>query len=286
MRETTAVRDDVYDIPDRQALATAAASRDSEQPAAQQQQDDYYDPQQAPNSDAGRDYYDMTYNDPYYYNYERFGFGSTIGSFGPSYGMGLNYGWPTSFGSMSLGIGTGYGYNQYAGNSGMGGYGYNPYDPYGYYGYGNYGSGYGGYGMGYGGYGAYQGPWAGSYIPPGSGYGNTGDSYSSGVVYGHRPSISAGAGNTNEATPSPRMYRGPVGLLQSDGQPRQSSSMQNVRARDPRTITVPNANDRNNQSRPTEGRPTPNWGFGTGDSPSRSGGNDGGGGRVNAPRPR
>lgn len=279
MRETTAVRDDVYDIPDRQALAAAAAIRDTEQQANAQQQDDYYDPQEARDATGGRDYYDMTYNDPYYYNYGRFGFGTTIGGFGPSYGMGLSYGWPTSFGSMSIGLGTGYGYDPYWGYGGMGGYGYSPYGPYGYYGYGNYG-------YGYGGYGPYQGPWAGSYVPPGNGYGNTGDSYSSGVVYGHRPSISTSSGNSGQAAPSPRMYRGPVGLLQADGQPRQRGSTENMRTRRSRTIPAPHANGRNNQIRPAENRSAPNWGAGTGDTPSRSGGGEGTGGRISAPRPR
>jgi len=281
VRETASVKDDVYDIPDRKALLAAAASRDSAQQSAQQQQDDYYDPKVA-HDDSARDYYDMTYNDPYYYNYSRFGFGSTISNYGPSYGMGMSYGWPTSFGSMSLGIGTSYGYNPYGG---MGGYGYNPYDPYGYYGYGNYGYGYGGYGMGYGGYGPYQGPWAGSYIPPGYGYGNTGDSYSSGVVYGHRPSISSGSGNSGGSPSTQRMYRGPVGLLQADGQPRQSVTPQSARSPQRRTITAPANTGRNGQSRQSVDRPAPSWGFGTEGGPSRSGGGEGGGGRISAPRP-
>jgi hypothetical protein len=68
----------------------------------------YYDPAESQRANSAyRDYYDMAYNDPYYYNYGRFGFGSGISSFGPSYGMGLSYGWPTSFGSMSVGYGMG-----------------------------------------------------------------------------------------------------------------------------------------------------------------------------------
>ena len=103
--------DDVYDIPDRQAMAAATAEKQqarATEPAGST--DAYYDPAQSQTGNSAyRDYYDMAYNDPYYYNYGRFGFGSGIGSFGPNYGMGLSYGWPTSFGSVSLGYGVGYG---------------------------------------------------------------------------------------------------------------------------------------------------------------------------------
>ena len=62
LRDTTAYSDDVYDVPDRQAMAAKAAA---EQPAqAQDSSDDYYNPSESRNSNsADRDYYDMTYND-------------------------------------------------------------------------------------------------------------------------------------------------------------------------------------------------------------------------------
>jgi hypothetical protein len=255
LRKTAAVRDDVYDIPDRQALAAAAHA--TEQQEAGKQQDDYYDPQGSRDAGTDRDYYDMTYNDPYYYNYGRFGFG-----------MGLSYGWPTSFGGMTIGYGTGYGYDPYWGNSWMSGYGYYPY---GYYGYGNYGYGYGGYGMGYG----YQGLWGSGYAPPGPIYVFDGrDGSSSGAVYGHRSSISSGMGTSGQVTPTPRMYRSPVGLLRSSERSR-TSGTEDAQDRQTRTITIPdNPRHEKSRSRPSETRPSRSWGIGGGDS----------GGRINSPR--
>lgn len=273
LRDTTAYSDDVYDVPDRQAMAAKAAA---EQPAQQQgSSDDYYNPSESRNANsADRDYYDMTYNDPYYYNYGRFGFGTGIGSYGPSYGMGMSYGWPTSFGSMSIGYGTGYGggygYNPYWGNSAMNGYGY---DPYGYYGYGNYGSGYGGYGSGYG---PYQSPWGGCYgcYEP-TGYGN--------VVYSHRPSMTSGSYSTT-APSAPRMMRNPAGLL--DTAPTRSQSYNNERSTNtrPGRIVTPRTNSRTIERQP-ESRPSRTWDSG-GSSPSRSGGGSNGGGTISSPRPR
>ena len=277
LRETASVTDDVYDIPDRQAMAAASAANQqaqADQPA--DDQDAYYDPAESQSANnAYRDYYDMAYNDPYYYNYGRFGFGSSVSSFGPNYGMGLSYGWPTSFGSMSVGYGTsygygaGYGYDPYWSNSWMSGYGYNPYgyNPYGYYGYGNYGSGYGVYGQGYG---PYQGPWGGCYgcYEP-VGYGTT--------VYGHRSSISSSS--TSEGSPAyvPRNMRNPASLIvPSTANPRMRTPASTAR---PARITTPKS-DRN--TRPST--PARNWDS-TPTAPSRSG-NDAGGGRTNSPRPR
>lgn len=300
LRDTASTTDDVYDIPDRAAMASARAAA---VPAADTPRatDDYYDPAESQRAATSRDYYDLTYNDPYYYNYGRFGFGTGIGAFGPSYGMGLSYGWPTSFGSMHMSFGTGYGmygYNPYWGNSWMSGYGYWPsygYDPYGYYGYGNYGPGWGGYGMGYG---PYYGPWGqcyGCYEPI---------SYNN-VAYRHRPSVSSGAGSTN-TTHAPRMGRNPAGLIAPApaalGGTNQGSWTE--RTRPDRTTTVPatptrdNNVDRGPTTRPTQGatrtqtrpesRPGRTIEFNS-PSPSRSsGGSFGGdgGGRVTSPRPR
>lgn len=286
MQEVATVQDDVYDIPDRQALAAAAlAEPPAEAPSAM---DDYYNPSESRSArSADRDYYDMTYNDPYYYNYGRFGFGSGIGSYGRGYGMGLRYGWPTSFGSMSIGYGAGYGYDPYWNNSWMSGYGY---DPYGYYGYGNYGYGYGGYGSGYG---PYQGPWGGCYncYEP-SGYGN--------VVYSHRPSMSAGsAGAAGSSTAiAPRMMRNPASLL-PDASPSRSPAVGTGRSIGTRpalensrpTGTRPGRTTTPRTATPTrtpamESRPSRTFDFGGGTSPSRPEGGNGGGGRTTSPRPR
>lgn len=280
LQETTAVRDDVYDIPDRQATAVAVPDQQSTDGRTN---DAYYDPAESRRSGAfDRGYYDLAYNDPYYYNYGRFGFGTGIGSFGPGFGLGLSYGWPTSFGSMSLGYGYGsglYGYNPYWANSWMSGYGYG-YDPFGYYGYGNYGYGWGGYGMGYG---PYQGPWGGCYncYEP-WGYGNT--------VYTHRPSMTDGSSSMSGATNAPRLMRNPAGLL-PEAPSNRNSTFDGIRP----TGTRPVGNDRpvrqqNRLSpapsdRATESRPARGFDFG-GSSPSRSGGDTGGGGRVTSPRPR
>lgn len=274
LRDTAGHADDVYDIPDRQALAAKAAA---ERPATDQgAADDYYDlseSRRAKSSD--RDYYDLTYNDPYYYNYGRFGFGTGIGNYGPGYGMGLSYGWPTTFGSMSIGYdmgyGAGYGYNPYRGNSWMSGYGYSPN---GYYGYGNYGYGYGGYGSGYG---PYQGPWGGCYgcYEP-IGYGNT--------VYAPRPSMTSGSFNTS-APSAPRMMRNPAGFLNTD--PARSPSPNNDRSTNtrPGRIVAPRTPSRTMERQP-DTRPSRTWDQGI-SNPSRSGGGGtGGGGTISSPRPR
>lgn len=279
MRETVAVADDVYDIPDRTAMRAMAAAASA--PATDDAGVEYYDPGESARASASEAYYNMTYNDPYYYNYGRFGFGTGIGSFGPGFGMGMSYGWPTSFGSMSIGYGTGfgagYGYNPYWGNSWMSGYGYSPYgyDPFGYYGYGRYGYGYGGYGMGHG---PYQGPWGGCYgcYEP-AGFGQ--------VVYGHRPSMAAGATGTT-APSAPRMMRNPAGLLNNApaySPPANRSSRSNEVAR-PDRILAPSTPARNTTRQPAA-RPSRSWDSGiSAPSPSRSSG--GGGGRTSSPRPR
>ncbi len=289
----TAVGDDVYDVPDRAAMAQTRAAAKSSAPATAPS-DDYYSPAESERLNQRRDYYDLTYNDPYYYNYGRFGFGAGISSFGPAYGMGIGYGWPTSFGSMSISYGTGFhGYNPYWSNSWMSGYGYSPYgyspyDPFGYYGYGRYGVGYGGYGMGYG---PYYSPWGrcfGCYEPTG---------YNS-VSYGHRPSMAAGSGAAPVASPTPRMMRNPASLMPDA--PRNATARPDnpVNERRPQRVgtPAPRTTDQNMQREPAyraprqESRPTRNWGVESAPSPSRStGGNFGGrdgGGRITSPRPR
>ncbi len=300
LRDGTAATDDVYDIPDRTVVATArtASGTSTEAPKPN---DDYYDPAESKRAGTGRDYYDMAYNDPYYYNYGRFGFGAGISSFGPSYGMGLSYGWPTSFGSMSLYYGTGYGlygYNPYWGNSWMSGYGYWPsyygYDPYGYYGYGNYGPGWGGYGMGYG---PYYGPWGRCYscYEP-VGYGS---------VYSHRPSMAGKAsGQPGTGAAPTMMMRNPAGLMPSGLNAPGNATNEGVigNRRPDRGVQpgMPSMNKNEGRVRPTrpievdrpsrvpDARPSRTRDFDM-PSPSRSsggsfGGGDGGG-RTVSPRP-
>lgn len=286
LRNATAANDDVYDLPDREAMAAARAV-DQQSSAAQQDNNDYYDAAQAKQAgSAYRDYYSMTYNDPYYYNYGRFGFGSGIGGYGPGMGMGISYGWPTSFGSMGISYGTGfgYGYNPYWSNSWMSGYGYSPYsgyNPYGYYGYGNYGYGYGGYGMGYG---PYQGPFGGCYgcYEP-VGYGNT--------VYSHRPAMASGSTGTTVA-PAPRMMmRNPAGLI-PDAPPARSTGFDGGRtpaARSAQPDNMQRMPDRS-MNRQTESRPMRSF-ENSSPAPTRSfggsfGGGGGGGRSISSPRPR
>lgn len=282
LQHTAMSGDDVYDIPDQSALAASTPAEQSAPEPPIAGHEDYYNDADARNSTVYRDYYDLTYNDPYYYNYGRFGFGTGLGNYGPGWGMGLSYGWPTTFGSMSIGYGWGslpYGYDPYWSNSWMSGYGYQPfygYGPYGYYGYGQYGYGYGGYGMGYG---PYQGPWGGCYgcYEP-IGYGTT--------VYSHRPSMSSVTGSTNSA--APRMAaRNPASLLPGPAPTRQPDMNSPAwPTRQGRNISAPEAPSRSPNRAPSA---RPERGFDISPSnPSRStgGGNSGGGGHVTSPRPR
>lgn len=306
LHDTASAWDDVYDIPDRTAMASVRAAA-ADESMAPRESGDYYDPAESRRAGTDRDYYDLTYNDPYYYNYGRFGFGTGIGTFGPSYGMGLSYGWPTSFGSMHLYYGTGYGmygYNPYWANSWMSGYGYWPsyysYDPFGYYGYGRYGPGWGGYGMGYG---PYYGPWGtcyGCYEPISFG----------GTSYAHRPSMSTGqAGST--AIHAPRLGRNPVGLMpdapsnRGVGQGTPAGATRPSRTTAPSMPSKGNGMDRTPATRPgtrpaapstrpsrdntrPDTRPSRNFDFNS-TSPSRSSGGsfggNGGGSRTTSPRP-
>lgn len=184
LKPTAEVRDGVYDTP---SAAPVTVSAKAEEETAQA--DDYYDPNAA--GQYQRSYYDMAYNDPYYYNYGRFGFG---------YGMGWGSPWQNASWNTGYGWGSPY-YNNWNdpwnNNWNNGGWGYSGWgngwnngwgSPYGYgwndpwysngYGYGNCygGSGYYGYG----------------------GYGNGCGCYQPIVVYGappviaHRPSLGSG----------------------------------------------------------------------------------------------
>jgi hypothetical protein len=143
MQNTTAVRDDVYFMPSDEPVTASSRSSRTDVPAKPDPQEvermepveDYYDPGTAA-QEAQRGFYDMTYNDPYYYNYGRFGFGTQLGWQngwnGPGWGMGMGSGW-----GMGSGFGMGMGWN-----SGMGwndpwysmnmGWGNNFHDPWGW----------------------------------------------------------------------------------------------------------------------------------------------------------
>ncbi len=211
MQQAAQVRDDVYFLPSQAPPPVAVVEETpAEEPA--KPADDYYDAGSAAQANGTGNYYDMAYNDPYYYNYGRFGFGSGMGWQtgwnGPGWGMGMGWGsgmgWSTS---LSFGWGSPY----YGGYGGWG-------SPYGGYGYGGWGNPY------YGGYSpwGWNDPW--NSYGYGNYYGPCGNCYgcyspiivggsSSGVVVGHRPSVNgsgmATAGTVGQARAS---FRDPVGL--------------------------------------------------------------------------
>lgn len=221
MQQTASVADDVYFMPSK---APAVASRPTP-PAAQQQQpqqpmtDDYYDAGTSQDLGANRSYYDMTYNDPYYYNYGRFGFntapmGWQTGWNGPGWGGGMGWGgmgmgWGNSMGwGNGWNVSVGYGSGIYSGwNRPM--WGYDPWgwnSPWGWNPYGGMG-----WGMGAGfGYGNYYSPWGncyGCYAPVIIGDGTFGGS----TVIAHRNSVGSGRpGTTGGVRRTP--VRNPVGL--------------------------------------------------------------------------
>lgn len=223
-RSTVQHDDDVYFMPS-QAPPVAAKAAESA-PAAEPTpaaSDDYYDEGTSQRLGTDRGYYDMAYNDPYYYNYGRFGFGMgwQSGWNGPGWGMG--YGW----GTPGNGWGSGYGSPWGTGNA----WGWN--QP---YGWGNDGWGYGGYngwgngaynGWGYGGYNgwgntAYNGwgwgNWGyyGNYWSP---YGACHTCYTpiiigGGTYVGHRRPMNRSSSSGSGAY-GPRAVRDPVGLSRS-----------------------------------------------------------------------
>lgn len=191
-RSTTGVADDVYFNPSKAPVVAAAprstAAEPVPAPAQVQAQDDYYDANTSETLNS-RGYYDMTYNDPYYYNYGRFGFntapmGWQTGWNSPGWGggMGMGMGWGNNMGwgngwNLSMGYGYGYGSGVYSGWS-------RPlwgYDPWGWNsprGWNNWGNSWGGYGGGYGYGGGFYGPWGSCYscytpISYGDGWSNT-----------------------------------------------------------------------------------------------------------------
>jgi hypothetical protein len=148
LHQTEGTQDGVYDRPEPAVLRAAPLAE-----APPQGFDDYYDTATARSEEQS--YYDVAYNDPYYYNYDRFGFsvGLSYANYGgwgyPAYGFGMGYTW----GAPMYGWGSPWGYGGCCGSWGYP-WGYDPWYG-GYYG----GIGYPGYGYwGYGGgcYGCYQ----------------------------------------------------------------------------------------------------------------------------------
>lgn len=293
MQQGTGVADDVYYLPS-QAPVTASISRTVpvEEPASKAPAlDDYYDPGTSNAIGTDRDYYDIAYNDPQYYNYGRFGFNAAP--------MGWQTGWnsPGWGGGMSLGFGYGSGW----GNGWNMGIGYGsgiysgwyrplwPYDPFywnspwawnspwswgGYWGYNNWGYGYG--------YGRYYSPWGncyGCYAPV-----LIGDGVANSTVIGHRSSVGgrSSVGSTSGGTHR-GLVRNPVGLAPAPSR----SGITNAPVRQLPTdrdrrqpVTAP---DRDRQVTPSRERsrvvPSPSRNVER-SSPSRSPDFGGGGGRT------
>ena len=287
-REGVVVRDDVYYSPGQEALAVAAApplSEATQQPAAGV--DDYFSPEgSAATTPGSSGYYDVTYNDPYYYNYDRFGFDPT---WNMNVGMGMGMGTWGGMSGWSLGFSTGWGYA------------YSPYMGWGYP-YGPYmgmsmGMGWGmgwpyspwswnaGWGMGWG-YGPYYGPWGSCmmcYCPTVIGAG-------SGAYYGPRPGVGGGTARPLKSAAG-LTPRDPVGLARPVSA-RPVTNTQGQRPSSNGTLSRPlggqpsgtrGSSTQERPSRNTQVRPGTND---RGTTPSRSGGFDrGGGSRPSSPSP-
>lgn len=302
MQPTAGVQDDIYYMPSDAPVASgsegtekaATQERSVPEKRSDEHADDYYDPNTAQHY-SDRNYYDMAYNDPYYYNYGRFGFNSGMGMgwqngwSGPGWGMGMGYGYGYPMGSgwsmsMSYGYGSGF-YDPWYG-------GYSPYGnywgrPMGYSPYGFYDPYYGGYGAG-----NYYGPYGSCYAC----YTPVVVGGSSGVVVGHRPSIgSSSSNNSGNPVNQQRHFRDPVGLSPEpgvDGSERsyqrgdRSAPIYNAPTSRPERSIFRNNGERGNTQNDRSINIDRSGGFDRNDSsPSRSGG--GGGSRpVTSPRPR
>lgn len=195
--------DDVYYLPSQaeaRMVAPAVPEAQAEQPKGEGRRDDYYDPDVSQRLGAQRGYYDLAYNDPYYYNYSRFGFGMgwQSGWNGPGWGMGFGWGDPW--------VGAGYGWGQpwptwhWAFDRP---YYYSPYTF-----YSGYIPGYSGWGWdGWSYYGNYWSP----YGPCRTCYTGT-DWSSSRVIVGHRPSANGGSSGSSSIS-RPRLARDAGSLM-------------------------------------------------------------------------
>ncbi|MBL7951314.1 MAG: hypothetical protein JNM62_06300 [Flavobacteriales bacterium] len=293
MRSTTAsVDDDVYFMPSTApvlAAADASAPLDEPEPVVT---DDYYDPGTAQDLGTDRNYYDIVYNDPQFYNQGRFGFNTSMGWQngwnGPGWGGGM--GWGSGW-NVGLGWGWGYGSGVYSGwysPNWMWGNNWN--SP---WGWNNWGYGWGG---GYG-YGNYYGPWGNCYscytpvVIGDGGWSNT-------VVAPRSPLGSGGAGMVSGTRRMP--VRNPVGLAPS---PNDRTALTRNRAPEVDRVVKEPAKQpvrtrpaiptrTRDESRPTRdvGRTAPGRGFDGGGGGGRTnpspgtGGGGGGGTRTNPGR--
>ncbi len=300
MQRTAQHSDDVYFVPSDEPI-TAVAPSTTEAPPPAAPNDDYYDANASQQYADPGGYYNMAYNDPYYYNYGRFGFGSGLalqsgwmmnGWGNPvqwGYGTGVYSGWYGGISGFSLGWGNGYGGGW--GGWNHPGWGYSPWynDPW-YNGWGYNGWGYGGYG-GYG-YGNYYGPYgtcACCYTPVIVGG-------ASGVVVAHRPSFGSNAPSVGNTPRRMASFRDPISLSNSERRtvgaatPRTGTSVRTAAPARHGSTVIQRPTERQPSQRPTIDRsrsverqaPSHRGGFDQGGAaPSRSsgGGSSGGGGR-------
>ncbi len=293
MQPGTMVRDDVYDIPDRTAFASVGGTNPASDGVPEGFEEDYYDPNTSEAQYDTRSYNDIAYNDPQYYNYDRFRFNVGIGysTWGPSYGMGMGMGmgsgWPGMYGDP---------WDPYWNNSWMSGYGAwgNPWYGGGWntgmsmnwgYPYGGYNPYYGGYNPYYGGYNPYGYPYG-----PGCCYTCVGTGSGSGL-YQHRPSFGGGrtGGGNNTLAPRPDQYRQNNTLRPSTGTMDRTRDAVRTITRPTTTPATPQRNpvQRNERARPSDGQPriVPGGGSrmerpaGGGSNGGSTGGGNGGGSR-------
>lgn len=236
MQPVSQVRDDIYFMPSEAPPTASIAPTKPTPPAPHEMEvvEDYFDQGTSQELGTSRSFYDMAYNDPHYYNYGRFGFGSGMGMGGMGMGgmgMGFMSGWNGPGWGMSMGYGWGSGMGM--GGMGMGGMGWgspygwydpwdpwnrwDPWNPYNRWNRWNRPWGMGGMGWGmnpYGGWGM------GNYWGP---FGNCMACYapvvvggSSNTYIGHRSSMGAGGGSATgggRGSYQPRMpLRDPVSL--------------------------------------------------------------------------
>jgi hypothetical protein len=134
MQPVSQVRDDIYFMPS-EAPMTASVTPTSPEPHELNAAEDYFDESTSEQLGTSRSYYDMAYNDPHYYNYGRFGFGSGMGMGGMGMGGmgmgGMGMGFMSGWNGPGWGMGMGYGWGTGMGNMGWGSpYGwYDPWDP-------------------------------------------------------------------------------------------------------------------------------------------------------------
>jgi hypothetical protein len=253
------VKDDVYDIAPPAPMAASSAPVDGGI------EDEYFDPNEAQKF-QDRGYYDMAYNDPYWYNYGRFGFGQTVSPFGSSmYSMGLGgspyspwSSWNDPFGNSMWGSWN----DPFANNWSMWGHPCGP-----YYGGPSWGMAAGPY-MGWGYYDAWGNCW-GCYQP--CAYSAPVNNTSAPVIVAPRRApgqgtVAGGSGTSTPPaiahpfTPSPRS---PVSLRSAPPPPQRPS----ISAAPERNIKPPQVPNSDTWSSPSRSTPTP-----------------GGGGRVITPR--